>query len=89
MQPQSLCFPRGRKPRVIRPGALPCPLSREWQSQRIARHFFSPIPPRLRLPIPPSSPWIISYAVTSAASPLPAWQHLRLRMLHRPTIFKC
>jgi hypothetical protein len=46
LQPQSLRFPRGRKPRVIRPGALPCPLShvlRVCDASRIAA------PPRLRL----------------------------------------
>ena len=64
LQPQSLRFPRGRKPRVIRPGALPCPLSHA--------SLLLPTPPRLRPPLPPSPRWIVPFAVASAASPLPA-----------------
>ena len=70
LQPQTLRFPRGRKPRVIRPGALPCPLSHE--SRRIAHRCSSLTPPRLRAPLPSSPPWIVPFAVASAASPLPA-----------------
>jgi hypothetical protein len=70
LQPQSLRFPRGRKPRVIRPGALPCPLSHV--PRRIAHRCSSPTPPRLRPPLLPSPPWIVTFAVASAASPLPA-----------------
>ena len=63
LQPQSLQFSWGRKPRVIRPGALPCPLSHA--------SLLLLTPPRLRLPLPPSPRWIVPFAVASAASPLP------------------